>query len=67
MSTQKIQDTSSTGAAADYDTADHFGVEADSNCQSAATVGEQDRFVTREGGSDAGYQAAQGAGGRELL
>lgn len=67
MATRNINDTSANSAASDYNTANHVGIPADSNEQATEIVAPAGRLVTREGGSDLGYQDAQGFGGRELL
>lgn len=67
---KQVQDTSGCNDIAAYQPDRFTVVPSDSNLQSTGTVGgpEADhRFVTREGGSDVGYQDALGFGGRELL
>lgn len=71
MATEQKQNTASANVDLNaYDKRKYCEVPDDSNLQSTGVAGGADAdhsIVTREGGSDAGYQAGYGAGGRELL
>lgn len=66
MGTTRIQDTSSTGAAADYQTADHVSLGSNDETGYGTGIAGEDHLVVREGGSDLAYQEGQGFGGRAL-